>query len=90
MTKKIAILIKGNVEEGLRMAVGATMLDDEIHVYILDKKVDKSDKNALNLETIDDLEMPLFTNKADNSDIAQISTEKIVKKLVTYDHVIVY
>ncbi|MCP4456450.1 MAG: hypothetical protein GY816_00240 [Cytophagales bacterium] len=90
MAKNIAILIRGNQEEGLRMSVGAIMMDDSIDVYIIDKKVESNDKNDLNIESINDFELGLFTNCKDNADIQFVSTEDMAPKLPEYDLVIPY
>jgi hypothetical protein len=51
MAKKIAVLSE-NGKRSLRMSVGITLMDDNIDVYVLDRKVESNDDNDLNLETI--------------------------------------
>ncbi len=90
MTKKIAVMVGEKQDEALRMGVGLTLADDEIHVYLLDKKVAKNDANDLNLETMVDLDVAVFTNTADNADYELVSNEDIAAKLLDYDHVFMY
>ena len=37
MVKKVAVFIKDNQVEGFRMAVGLTLADDEVNVFLMDK-----------------------------------------------------
>ncbi len=90
MTKKIAVLVGQIQDEALRMAVGLTLADDEVHVYLLDRQVAKNDANDLNLETMGDLDVGVFTNTADNPDYELVSNEEIAKRLLGYDHVFMY
>jgi hypothetical protein len=72
------------------MSVGVTLMDDTIDVYVLDRKVESNDDNDLNLETIKDMEMKLFTNMKENANMDFMSTEEIAQKLLEYDHIIPY
>jgi len=90
MAKKIAILVRDRQGEALRMGVGAILADDEVHAYVLDRKVEENDENNLNVETMGDMDVKLYTNCKDNANMEYISTEDIAKKLVEYDHVIPY
>ena len=90
MTKKIAVLVGQIQDEALRMALGLTLADDEVHVYLLDRKVAKNDANDLNLETMVDLDMGVFTNTSENPGFELISNEDIASRLLDYDHVFMY
>jgi len=88
--KKVAVVVRERQEEGLRMAIGITLLDDQIDVYLLDRKVEQTKQNILNLNTMKEMDMKVFTNCKDNTDIPYLSTEEIAQKLLNYDHIIVY
>ncbi len=88
MGKKIAVLVRDRQGEALRMAVGITLMDDIIDVYVLDRKVESNPDNDLNLETIKDMGMNLATNTKENAGMDYISTEDLAKKLLEYDHII--
>ena len=90
MGKKIAVLVRDRQGEALRMSVGITLMDDAIDVYVLDRKVESNDDNDLNLETIKDMDMKLFTNSKDNAGMDYLSTEELARKLLEYDHIIPY
>ncbi len=90
MAKKIAVLVRDRQGEALRMAVGITLMDDVIDVYVLDRKVEETEDNDLNLETMKDLEMNVYTNCKDNEGLEYLSTEEIAQKLLEYDHILPY
>lgn len=90
MTKKVAILVRDRKHEALRMAVGATLADDEVEVFVMDKKLEEgNDEIELNVETLTDLGVRIFTNHPDNP-FEQKTTEEIARMLPEYDIVIPY
>ncbi len=90
MAKKVAVLVRDRQGEPLRVGVGITVMDDEIDIYVLDRKIEDNDENEMNLEMIGEMEMKLYTNNKDNEDMEYISTEDLAKKLLEYDNVIAY
>ena len=90
MAKKIALLVGDIQDEALRMGVGLTLADDEIHVYVLDRKLASNDNNDLNLETMQDLDVSVFTNTSENADLELLADEEIAGRLADYDHVFMY
>jgi hypothetical protein len=90
MGKKIAVLVRDRQGEALRMSVGVTLMDDTIDVYVLDRKVESNADNDLNLETIKDMDMKLYTNTKENAGMDYIPNEELAKKLLEYDHIIPY
>lgn len=89
MAKKVAILVRNRVGEALRMAVGATLADDEINVFIMDKEIEHNEDNDLNLETLTDLDVKIFSNNPANP-YTQKSTEEIARMLSEYDVIVPY
>lgn len=90
MIRKIAVLVRDRQEEALRMSIGLTLMDDVIDIYVLDKKINDSENNALNIETIKEMGMKLFSNCADNTDMEYLSSQEIGRKISNYDHVLAY
>jgi len=90
MGKKIAVLVRDRQGEALRMSVGVTLMDDTIDVYVLDRKVESNADNDLNLETIKDMDMKLYTNTKENAGMNYIPNEELAKRLLEYDHIIPY
>jgi hypothetical protein len=87
--KRIAVLVRDRQAEALRMAIGLTLANDEVHVFVMDRKLDESAVITLNIETLKELSVPLCSNNPQNN-VEQMSTEKIALALVNYDLVIPY
>jgi len=90
MDKKIAVIIRDRQEEALRMALGLLLLDDIVDVFFLDRAIENTEKNQLQLKTAQEMEINLYTNCSENQDIEQLSVEEIADKLATYDIVLAY
>jgi hypothetical protein len=89
MAKKVAVLVRDRQDEALRMAVGLTLADDEISVFIMDKKLVSNEANDLNVETLGDMDVKIYSNNPENK-FEQMSTEEIAKVLVSYDVILPY
>lgn len=90
MKKRIAVLVRAEQGEALRMAVGLTLMDDMVDIYVLDGKVEETEKNILNLETAAIMDIGLFTNFQENSGMEYLPTEEIAQRLIEYDVVLPY
>jgi hypothetical protein len=89
MAKKVAVLVRDRQDEALRMSVGLTLADDEINVFIMDKKLQSNEANDLNVETLGDMAAKIYSNKPENK-FEQMSTEEIARALAAYDVIIPY
>lgn len=90
MSKKIAVVVRERQSEALRMGVGLTLADDSVDVFVLDRKVEETADNALNIETMDMMDMKLYTNVEGTEGTEYMSTEDMAAKLLEYDNVIPY
>ncbi len=90
MQKKIAILVRDRQGEAMRMGVGLILADDMVTVFIMDREVEKTDDNLLNIETMGDMDVKTYTNFKGNENIEYLSTEEIAQKLVEYDQILPY
>ncbi len=90
MEKKIAALIRERQDEALRMALGITLCDDIIDIFVLDRKLEPTEKNRNNMRVVKELEMSIFTNCKDNEDMEFMTTDKIAEKLLSYDTILPY
>jgi hypothetical protein len=88
--KKIALIVGERQDEALRMGVGLTLADDEVNVFVLDRKVAENDANDLNVETMGDMDVKLFTNCKDNANMEFISAADMAARLTGYDHIFHY
>ena len=89
MAKKVAVLVRERQDEALRMSVGLTLADDEINVFIMDKKLQSNEANDLNVETLGDMGAKIYSNNPENK-LEQMSTEEIARALAAYDVIIPY
>ena len=90
MSKKIAVMVRDRQAEAFRMAVGLTLEDDEVNVFVMDNKLDDSDEAvSLNVETCNDLDVKIYSNNPANN-FEQMSTDDIARALVNYDTVLPY
>ena len=89
-TKRIAVIVRDRQSEALRVAGGLTLADDTIDVYVLDRKLDRTDKELAGpLELVSDLELKVYSNNAENG-FTTIALEEMAKKLLDYDLVVPY
>jgi len=65
-------------------------MDDIIDVYVLDRQVEDSEMNALNLETIEMMDMKMYTNFKGNGNMTLLTNDDIADRLLGYDHIIPY
>ncbi|OGW60111.1 MAG: hypothetical protein A2V83_02930 [Nitrospirae bacterium RBG_16_64_22] len=90
MAKKIAVLVTDRQGEALRMSVGLILLDDAVDVFVLGRKMEETEKNLLNFETMKEMDMNVYTNARENAEMKYLSTDEIAEKLAEYDHVLPY
>ena len=87
--KKVAVIVTDRQQEALRMAVGLTLADSKVSVFVMDNKVEPGESNDLNLETLRDMDAEIYSNVPD-SGLQVISTDEIAGRLADYDAVIPY
>ena len=89
-TKKIAVIVRDRQGEALRVSGGLTLADDTIDVFVLDRKLDKSDPEiATPLELVNDLDLKMYSNNPENG-YTTITLEDMAKRLLEYDIVVPY
>ena len=89
MAKKIAIIVRDRKQEALRMAVGATLANDEVNVFIMDEKLETDYDISVNIQMLADLKAGVFTNVPENQ-FEQKTTEEIARMLTECDVIIPY
>jgi hypothetical protein len=89
MAKKVAVIVTDNQSEGLRMAVGLTLEDNAVSVFLMDKKLKSGEDIDLNVETLGDMDGKIYSNNPENK-FEQMTTDEIARALTDYDAVIKY
>ena len=90
MGKRLAVLVRERQEEALRVAVGLTLGDNRVEVFILDRKLAPTAASSAFLEALRDLETPVATTCADNEGIELVSNAELARRIVACDHVLAY
>ncbi len=89
MAKQVAVLVSDNQQEGLRMAVGLTLEDNAVTVFVMDRKLAEGDDIALNVETLGDMDAKICSNNPENA-FEQKTTEEIARALPDFDVIMQY
>ena len=90
MSKKIAVVIKDDrQDEAIRMSIGLTLMDDSVDVFLLDRALVKTKDNELNIETLDEMDIKVYSNVED-PESTYMPTAKMARDLLTYDHILPY
>jgi len=90
MTRKIAVLIRNRQSEALRMALGLTLMDDTIDVFMLGREFELSDADLANKELMEEMDIAFFSDHEGNPGTEYVQTEDVARRLTEYDHVIPY
>jgi len=90
MAKKVAVIVRDRQAEALRMGVGMMLADDLVTVFVMDRKVEETENNAMNIETMNDMDIKVYTNCKENTNIEYLSTEEVAKKLLEFDNILPY
>lgn len=89
MKKKVAVIVTDRQQEALRMAVGLTLADNQITVFVMDRRLEIDEGVAMSIEALHEMKANIITNNPENN-FEQMSTEGIALALVEYDAVITY
>ena len=90
MSKKIAVIVRDRQSEALRMAIGLTLMDDVIDLFVLNRKLEHSRETALNIDTIRELELNIYSNIEQGDEVQFIPGPELVNALTGYDHILPY
>jgi len=90
MAKRLAVLVRDRQEEALRVAVGLTLNDDLVEVFVLDREVEPSPGNLANLEVLAEMGMPVATNHAGGSGLEVLSNAEVARRIAACDAVVPY
>ncbi|MBS1234749.1 MAG: hypothetical protein H6R43_465 [Nitrospirae bacterium] len=80
MAKKVAVMVSDNQQEGLRMAVGLTLEDNAVSVFVMDKKLASGDDIDLNVETLGDMDAKIYSNNPEDK-LEQRTTQEVALAL---------
>ncbi len=90
MAKRIAVLVRDGRVEAVRMALGLTLMDDVVDVYLLDGRSEAAEPEALDLDLLKEMGLKVYSTRRDEAEMEFISIAEIAETLPGYDHVIPY
>ena len=89
MAKKVAVVVRDRQHEALRMAVGLTLEDAAVSVYIMDNKLSIDENMDLSIETLRVMRGRIYSNNPENM-FDLMTTEQIALAVLDADAVIAY
>jgi hypothetical protein len=87
--KKILVIVRDRAAEALRLSAGLLGCDDQVEVFILNKKLERTDEINKYLEFLEEFEVQLYSNNRNNN-FDYLTLEALAHKLSEYDLVIPY
>lgn len=88
MSKRIAVLVRDDQAEALRVAVGLTLLDDRVEVCVLDRAPAADREARRHLEALAEAGAPVVTNVRSDAELPFRSDEEIAGMILACDHVV--
>jgi hypothetical protein len=88
--RKIAVLIRDRESEALRMALGLTLVDDQIDVYVLGRRLAGADDDVMNLELMGEVGIHVYSDQQGDPYAQYRPAPEIARQLLGYDHVVPY
>lgn len=90
MQKNIAILTRDRQDEAIRMSAGMILADDAVQLFVLDRKLEPTEANTMNVELLKDMDQKVYTNFPGNDGMELLTNEQIAAKLLECDNIIPY
>lgn len=90
MNKKIAVIVRDRQAEALRMSIGLTLMDDEIDIFVLNRKLQRTAETALNIDTATEMDINFYSNIEQGNAVQFIPEPELANTLLNYDHILPY
>jgi hypothetical protein len=88
--KRIALLVRDRPAEALRVAVGLTLADNTVEVFVLDPLPPDDAAAAVYLEVLAELRLPVRTTVPGNAGLASLPVAALARELLGFDHILAY
>jgi hypothetical protein len=88
--RKIAVMVRERESEALRMALGLTLMDDKVDVFVLDRRLTGNEEDLMNLDLMKEMGILVFSNCRDNPQAEYRTTAEIARQVLDYEHVLPY
>ena len=90
MSKKTAVVVRDRQSEALRMAIGLTLMDDAIDIFLLNRQLEQSEHTSMSIDVIHEMEMDIYSNIEQGEDVKLLTSSEFANKLLEYDHILPY
>jgi len=88
--RKIAVLIRDRESEALRMALGLTLVDDQVDIYVLGRRLTGAEEDVMNLELMGEVGIHVYSDQQGDPYAQHRPAPDIARQLLEYDHVLPY
>ena len=85
VAKRIGVLVRERQGEALRMAVGLTLHDDRVEVFVLDRAVEQTPENTMNIEMLQEMGMRVATTCAANAGLELLTVPELARQVLACD-----
>ncbi|MDA8085259.1 MAG: hypothetical protein M0Z75_01000 [Nitrospiraceae bacterium] len=87
--KKIAVIVRQRTDEALRMALGLTLFDDRVDVYLTGAGPARTEQNRMNMEMLRAMGAGLFS-LCEADEFTRVDEDAMPGLLLGYEVVIAY
>ncbi|MCE5195470.1 MAG: hypothetical protein LLF28_08510 [Nitrospiraceae bacterium] len=84
ITKKIAVIARDRQTVAIKTAIGLTLAEDSVTVFIVDRQLAITEETKIGIETLKMMNVDIISNNPSNK-FKQMSTEEIANKLTNFD-----
>ena len=90
MAKRIAVLVRERQEEGLRVAVGLTLVDNVVRVFVVDCAVARTSQAGAYLDALREMGASIATTCAATADLELLTVPELARRVLLCDHILAY
>lgn len=88
--KRLAVIIRNRESEALRMALGLTLVDDQVDIFVLGRHLAGAGEDVMNLELLGDVGIKVYSDQQGDRYAEYRPAPEIARRLLEYDHVLPY
>jgi hypothetical protein len=88
--KRLAVLVRDRPTEALRVAVGLTLADNAVEVFVLGPLALDDPAAAEYLAVLRELRLRVATTSADNPGLEPLAVAALARQLLAFDHILPY
>mgnify|MGYP000126760382 CR=1 FL=1 len=90
MRKRIAVIVGPRQGEGLRMALGLTLSNDQVDVYLRGPLREPSEQTRMSIEMLREVGAGLYVVEGSEEGFSPVEPKELAQRLLGYDLVVPY